>query len=446
MDLVFHAVQAGHQQRGKAQVRVHQRIGEARFDAAALRVGHERDADRGRAVLGRVGQLHRGFEAGHQALVAVGAGVRDGVQGTGVLDDAADVVQREVGQACVAVAGEQVLAVLPDRLVHVHAGAVVADDGLGHEGGGLAVGVGHVVDHVLLQLDPVGALHQRAEAGADLELAGVGHFMVMHFDRDAQRFEHQAHFRAHVLEAVDRGHREVAALDRRTVAAVAVLEFLVGVPRGFFGLDLHEAARHVVLPAHAVEHEEFGFRTEVGGVAQAGSLHVRLGALGERTRVALVGLAVGRIDHVAGQDQRRFFEERVDVGGVRVGHELHVRGFDALPTGDGRTVERVARGEFVFIEVRHGHGHVLLFAAGVGEAQVDELDLVFLDELEYIGDGLCHQFLLSWMVVRNTGTGGCSFCAIVTPPDEARMTAQGLPEKEKITKLVQCRLTHQFGA
>jgi len=47
-----------------------------------------------------------------------------------MLDDAADVIQRELGQSRVAVAGEQVLAVLPDRLVHMHAGAVVADDGL----------------------------------------------------------------------------------------------------------------------------------------------------------------------------------------------------------------------------------------------------------------------------------------------------------------------------
>ncbi|MDH6595247.1 hypothetical protein M2165_005136 [Variovorax sp. TBS-050B] len=322
-----------------------------------------------------------------------------------MLDDAADVVQREVRQARIAVAGKQVLAVLPDRLVHVHARAVVADDGLGHEGRGLAVGVRHVVDHVLLQLDPVGTLDQRAELGAEFHLAGVGHFMVMHFDRDAERFEHQAHFRAHVLEAVDRGHREVAALDCRTVAGVAVLVFLVAVPGGFFRFDLHEAARHVVLPAHAVEHEEFGFRTEVGGVAQARCLHVGLGALGERTRVALVGLAVGGVDHVAGQDQRRFFEEGIDVGGVGVGHELHVRGFDSLPAGDGRAVECMARGEFVFIESRDRHGHVLFLAAGVGEAEVDELDLVFLDELEYIGDGLCHQFLLVGWVVGNTGDG-----------------------------------------
>jgi hypothetical protein len=66
---------------------------------------------------------------------------------------------------------------------------------------------------------------------------------------------------------------------------------------------------------------------------------------------------------------------------------------------------------------------VLLFAAGVGEAEVDELDLVFLDELEYIGDGLCHQFLLSWMVVRNTGKRDCRFCAIVASADEALVNA-----------------------
>ena len=46
--------------------------------------------------LRRVGQLHRRLEARHQALVAVGARVGDRVQRAGVLDDAADVVQREL--------------------------------------------------------------------------------------------------------------------------------------------------------------------------------------------------------------------------------------------------------------------------------------------------------------------------------------------------------------
>jgi hypothetical protein len=127
------------------------------------------------------------------------------------------------------------------------------------------------VDHVLLQLQPVGALHQRAELGADLVLAGVGHFVVVHLDRDAQRLEDQAHLGAHVLEAVDRRHREVAALDARAVAHVAAFEVLAGVPGRLFGVDLDEAARHVDVPAHAVEDEELGLGAEVGGVADAGA-------------------------------------------------------------------------------------------------------------------------------------------------------------------------------
>mmetsp|Transcript_36595 Transcript_36595/g.84874 ORF Transcript_36595/g.84874 Transcript_36595/m.84874 type:complete len:214 (-) Transcript_36595:4688-5329(-) len=213
----------------------------------------------------------------------------------------------------------------------------------------------------------------------------------MHFDRDAHLFEDQAHLRTHVLAAVDRRHGEVAALDGGTVAAVAVLVLLGGVPGAFFGLDLEERAGHLVAPAHAVEDEELGLRAEVGGIAQAGGLQIGLGALGQRARVALIRLAVGGVDHVAGQDQRRLFKEGVDVGRVRIGHQQHVRGFDALPAGDRGAVEGMARRELVFIKRGHGHGDVLLLATGVGEAEVDELDFVLLHQVHHIGDGLGHQ-------------------------------------------------------
>ena len=398
VDLVFHAVQAGHHQGREGQVGVGQRIREARFDAAALGVGNVRNADRGRAVLGRVGQLDRGFKAGDQTLVAVGARVGDGVQRASVLDDAADVVQGKVGQTCIAVAGKQVLAVFPDRLVHVHAGAVVANQGLGHEGGGLAVSVGHVVHHVLQQDGPVSALHQGAELGAQLVLAGARHFVVEHFDRDAQGFQDQRHFRAHVLRAVDRGHGEVAALDGGTVATVAAFELGAGVPGGFVFVDFEERARHVVGPTHAVKNEELGFRTEEGCIAQAGRLQVGFAALGDGAGVAVVGLAVGRVQHVAAHEQRSLFVEGVDVRGVRIGHEQHVRSFNALPASDGRTIKGVAGAEFVFIKVRNRHGHVLLFAAGVREAEVNKFDFVLFHHFHDVGDGLCHQILLvGWL-------------------------------------------------
>ncbi len=170
-----------------------------------------------------------------------------------------------------------------------------------------------------------------------------------------------------------------------------MLVLLARVPGSFLGVDLDERALHAHVPANRVEDEEFGFRTEVGGVAHASGLHVGLGALGQRTRIALVGLAIARLDDVAGQDQRRLFEERVDVGRVRVRHQLHVRRFDALPAGDRRTVERMAGDELVFVEVRDRHGNVLFLATGIGETEVNELDFVFLHQLHHVGDGLGHQ-------------------------------------------------------
>ncbi len=232
--------------------------------------------------------------------------------------------------------------------------------------------------------------------------------MVEHLDGDAQRFEDQGHLGAHVLRAVDRGHGKVAALDGGAVAAVAAFELGATVPGGFVFFDFEPDAARLIAPAHAVEDEELGLRSEEGGVTQAGRLEVGLGAAGDGARVAVIGLAVAGLHHVALQEQRGFFEEGVDVGGVRGGHELHVRGLDALPASDGRAVEGVARGEFVLAERRNRHGDVLLLASGVGETEVDEFDFVVLHHLHHVCDGLGHQLLLcleGWVekVIRGSG-------------------------------------------
>ena len=207
------------------------------------------------------------------------AGVRERVDRLRVLDDAADVVQRHVRQARVLVAGEQRLAVLRDRLVHVHAVAVVADDRLRHEGDGLAVGVRDVVHRVLQHLHFVGLAHQRVGVDADFALAGGGDFVVVHFDLHAQLFERQAHGRAQVLERIDRRHREVAALHAGTVRLVAFLVVLARAPRRFDRIDLEERALHGRAVAHVVEDEEFVLRAEQRAVADAGGLEVGLARL-----------------------------------------------------------------------------------------------------------------------------------------------------------------------
>src|SRR3954452_20109566 len=51
----------------------------------------------------------------------------------------------------------------------------------------------------------------------------------------------------------------------------------------------------------------------------------------------------------------------------------------------------MAAGELVLAEGRDRHGDVLLLAAGVGEAEVDELDFALLHHVHHVGDGLGHQ-------------------------------------------------------
>ena len=184
------------------------------------------------------------------------------------------------------------------------------------------------------------------------------------------------------------------------MATVAAFELGAGVPGGFVLFDFVERVVGLGAPAHAVEDEEFWLGTEVGGVAQAGGLQVGFSALGDGAWVTVIGLAVGWLDHVAGQDQRRFFEERIDVGRARVGDQLHVGGFDALPTGNRRAVKGVARSELVFVEVRDGHRGVLLFATGIGKTEVNELDFVLLHHLHHVCNGLGHQVLLDKALVE----------------------------------------------
>jgi hypothetical protein len=60
------------------------------------------------------------------------------------LQDAADVVEAGLGQVGVLVAREHGRGALPDRLVAVHARAVVAEHGFGMKQRGLAVGLRHL--------------------------------------------------------------------------------------------------------------------------------------------------------------------------------------------------------------------------------------------------------------------------------------------------------------
>src|SRR3546814_19142693 len=84
-----------------------------------------------RTVAAGIGQQHRRIITRNQPLVAVGRRVGEGVQGLGVLDDAADEVARSLRHTSIAVAGEQRIALFPYGQVRWPAGALFFLDRLG---------------------------------------------------------------------------------------------------------------------------------------------------------------------------------------------------------------------------------------------------------------------------------------------------------------------------
>jgi hypothetical protein len=81
------------------------------------------------------------------------------------------------------------------------------------------------------------------------------------------------------VQGVGWRHREVAALLRRLVAEVRALGS-VAVPAPLDRVDEVAGAVRALGVADLVEDEELGLGTEVGGVADAGLLEVRLGLVG----------------------------------------------------------------------------------------------------------------------------------------------------------------------
>ena len=396
LDAVADAVQAGHQLRGEGQVRVAGGIRGAELQALGLGVGAgDRDADAGGAVALRVDHVDRGLEALHQAAVGVHRGVGEGQHGRGVLEQPADVPASQVGEPDIALlVVEQRLAVLPQRLVAVHAGAVVVEDRLGHEGGGLAPGRCGVLHDVLELLQVVGRVGQGVEAVVDLRLAGSADLVVGALDLQADLVQGHGDGVAQIRLLVRGGDREVAAFHGPLVGQVAALLPATGVPRGLVGVHGVEGALRLDVVADVLEDEELGLGGEVRGVRDAGGAHVGLGALGHAAGIAVVGLAAAGVDDRAGDVERLLDPVGVHERRGHVRDELHVGLGDAGETADRGAVEELPVHEEVVVDGLGGEVEVLLDPRHVGEPDVDEDDVLLLDEGEDLFCCLEHCVLL----------------------------------------------------
>ena len=182
---------------------------------------------------------------------------------------------------------------------------------------------------------------------------------------------------------VDGGDREVAALVGGLVAEVAALFGAARVPGALLGVDRVEARVLLHLVAHVVEDVELGLGGEERGVGDAGRGEVLLGLLRDLARVLRVDLAVARVVDVEDHDERALGAERVDVRRRHVGDQLHVGLVDVREAADRRAVEQLADREELLVDGRRRDVEVLLHTREVGEADVEELDIRLLDELEH---------------------------------------------------------------
>ena len=125
----------------------------------------------------------------------------------------------------------------------VHARCHCPCDRLGHEGRGLAIGLGDHVDDIFVDLHPVGGLDQLAVGQAELVLGG-GDLVMMLVHRQAHLEHGRDHLAADVDRAVDRRDREIAALGARPVGEVAAFIFAAGVGRQLDVVERVEAGAH----------------------------------------------------------------------------------------------------------------------------------------------------------------------------------------------------------
>ncbi len=188
-----------------------------------------------------------------------------------------------------------------------------------------------------------------------------------------------------------RRNGEVAGLGADAVSEVAALVFGVRVDRQFHRIQLEAGVVGRGLVADVVEYEELGFGSEEHAIADTHRLDHRLGLLGDAARVAVVGLACGWLQHVAGDDHSGLGEERIDRGGDRVEHQAHIGLVDRLPAGDRGAVEHDALGKRVLFDHADVESHMLPLAARIGEAQVDVFDVVVLDRFQDVFGGL-HEY------------------------------------------------------
>ena len=157
------------------------------------------------------------------------------------------------------------------------------------------------------------------------------------------------------------------------------------VPVSLGVVDLVVGGVRGLVEGHVVEDVELRLGAEVDGVGNTALEQMALGLLRHVARVARIGLARDRVDHVADQRQRSRRVEGVDLRRRGIRHQQHVRLGDLLEAADRGAVEAEPIAEGVLVQAADRERHVLPCARHVGELDVDHLHPELLGHREHVG-------------------------------------------------------------
>ncbi len=276
---------------------------------------------------------------------------------------------------------EQGQPVFEQQHMYVHAAARLLVDGLGEEGGGLALLGRQVLDDVFDDHGVVRHCGHVVQLHLDLHLARAAHLVVVVFHPDAPVLHHHAHVAAQVVAHVLGSRDVVAALVGHLIAIVTGGVQAV-VPVRLPGVDAVAALSGSHLKTGAVEEIELELGSDHHAVGDAAFLHVFHSAEADVLWVLVEGpvpvLADGAYIAAHGQGGHR--GEGIHVGGGRIRQKHHVALLDGRIAVVG-AVEADAVGEGVLPEPLHRDGDVPPAAVDVRHLEVDHADLLFLAQV-----------------------------------------------------------------
>ena len=245
-----------------------------------------------------------------------------------MVQNAADVIARDIGQAAVAgLIVEERRAVLPQRLVRVHTGAIIAGQRLGHKRCRLAILYRRVLDDVLERLNIIRRMQQRIEAVVDLLLAAAADLVVVALNRKTCILQVSDHLITDIHCLVIGRGGEVATLHahlRAQVRRAIQVGRLAAVPPAFIRVHLVETRVGLSGIAHRIKQVELCLRAEVTGICNTGRCQVFLRLARDIARITRIWLQSQRIMHEELHVQRLFNTERIQRRRRRIWQQRHV--------------------------------------------------------------------------------------------------------------------------